>query len=178
MSWSRLTNDTFGYARNGEEDMSKVLGLYTSVGAGEQLRAQTEVRALKGGGIVGDRYATNEGFFSRIGQAKIRHVTLIANEAIAEANAELARRGVAAFAAHETRRNIVTEGVDVNALLGREFNVGNVRMRGTEMTNPCNRVSALATKTGFREAFAGRGGIRAEILSDGDISIGDLIDQR
>ena len=158
--------------------MSKVLGLYTGVGAGEQLRAQTEVRALKGGGIVGDRYATNEGFFSRIGQAKIRHVTLIANEPFAEANAELARRGVAAFAAHETRRNIVTEGIDVNALLGREFNVGNVRMRGTEMTNPCNRVSVLATKTGFREAFAGRGGIRAEILSDGDISIGDLIDQR
>ena len=37
MSWSRLTNDTFGYARNGEEDMSKVVGLYTSAGAGEQL---------------------------------------------------------------------------------------------------------------------------------------------
>jgi MOSC domain-containing protein YiiM len=50
-------------------------------------------------------------------------------------------------------------------------------MRGTEMTNPCNRVSALAEKTGFREAFAGRGGVRAEILLDGVISIADPIDQ-
>lgn len=158
--------------------MSKIIGLYTGAAAGKPLEAQTKVRALRGSGIAGDRYGTNQGFFSRTGQAKIRHVTLITMEAIEEANAELARRGVAAFAAHETRRNIVTEGVDVNALLGREFNVGNVRMRGTEMTNPCNRVSALAAKTGFREAFAGRGGIRAEILSDGDISVGDLIDQR
>src|SRR6266508_4488094 len=103
--------------------MSKVIGLYTGAGAGKSLEAQAEVRALKGGGIVGDRYATNEGFFSRTGPDKIRHVTLITNEAIGEANAELARRGLAAFAAHETRRNIVTEGVDVNALLGREFYV-------------------------------------------------------
>jgi len=139
--------------------------------------AQTEVHASKGSGIVGDRYATNQGFFSRPGQDKIRHVTLIAREMIEEANVELAKRGMAAFAAYETRRNIVTDGVDVNALLGEEFSVGNVRMRGREMTNPCDRTSALAKKTGFREAFARRGGVRAEILSDGIISIGDQIDR-
>jgi MOSC domain-containing protein YiiM len=44
------------------------------------------------------------------------------------------------------------------------------------MTNPCNRTSALAKETGFREAFAGRGGVRAEILSDGVISIGDRVE--
>ena len=157
--------------------MSKVVGLYTCADAGDALVAQTEVHAFKGSGIVGDRYATNQGFFSRPGQDKIRHVTLIACEAIEEANVELAKQGMPAFGPHETRLNIVTAGVDVNALLGREFSIGKVRMRGTEMTNPCNRTSALAKKTGFREAFASRGGVRAEILSDGVISIGDPIDQ-
>jgi MOSC domain-containing protein YiiM len=158
--------------------VGEIVGLYTCAGAGDPLAAQAEVRVLKGGGIVGDRYAANQGFFSRPGQDKIRHVTLIACEAIEEANVELAKRGTPPFGPHETRRNIVTAGVDVNALVGREFSVGKVRMRGTEMTNPCNRVSALAEKTGFREAFAGRGGVRAEILSNGVISIADPIDQR
>ncbi len=157
--------------------MSKVIGLYTCTRAGEQLVARGEVRALTGSGIVGDRYSTNQGFFSRPRQDKIRHVTLIAYEAIEEANAELAAHGMPAFEPYETRRNIVTAGVDVNALLGREFSIGNVRMRGTEMTNPCNRTSVLASKPGFREAFAGRGGVRAEVLSDGVISIGDPIGQ-
>ena len=155
--------------------MGKVVGLYTCTGAGEQLVACSGVRALMGSGIVGDRYATNQGFFSRLGQDKIRHVTLIAYEAIEQANAELAARGMPAFEPRETRRNIVTAGVDVNALLGREFSIGSVRMRGTEMTNPCNRTSVLADKPGFREAFAGRGGVRAEVLSDGVIAIGDAI---
>ena len=76
---------------------------------------------------------------------------------------------------HETRRNIVTEGVDVNSLLGREFQVGTVRMRGAEPTRPCHRPSALVQKTGFAEAFAIRGGVRAEVLSDGTIYVGDLL---
>jgi MOSC domain-containing protein YiiM len=166
-----------GDAGTRERTVSKVVGLYTCAGAGEPLVAHAEVHALKGSGIAGDRYATNQGFFSRPGEVRIRHVTLIASEAIEEANAELARRGTPTFCPHETRRNVVTAGVDVNALLGREFRVGQVRMRGTEMTNPCKRTSSLAGKAGFPEAFAGRGGVRAEILSDGIISIGDPIEQ-
>src|SRR3954453_464119 len=75
----------------------------------------------------------------------------------------------------ETRRNVVVEGVDVYALLHREFRIGAVRLSGSEPTLPCRIPSAVAGKTGFAEAYHGRGGIRAEVLSDGIISIGDFI---
>ena len=105
----------------------------------------------------------------------MRHVSLIAREAIEDANRDLVARGLPPFGVHETRRNIITEHVDVYALLGREFRIGDVRMRGTEPTKPCHRPSALVQKTGFAEAFANRGGVRAEVLSDGIISVGDVI---
>jgi MOSC domain-containing protein YiiM len=79
------------------------------------------------------------------------------------------------FEPDETRRNIVVEGADVYALLGREFSIGDVRLRGIEPTRPCHIPSAAANKTGFKEAYSNRGGVRAEILSDGIISVGDAI---
>ena len=155
--------------------MSKVVALYTCASASQPMEVCVQVRALAGSGLVGDRYATNQGTLSRSARQAVRQVTLIAREAIEEANGDLTKRGLAPFGVHETRRNIVTEGVDVNSLLGREFQVGNVRMRGAEPTRPCHRPSALVQKTGFAEAFANRGGLRAEVLSDGIINVGDLI---
>ncbi|QOZ31618.1 hypothetical protein XH92_07695 [Bradyrhizobium sp. CCBAU 53421] len=76
---------------------------------------------------------------------------------------------------HETRRNIVVEGVDVYGLLGKEFRIGAVRLRGSEPTKPCHIPSAVAGKIGFAEAYRDTGGVRAEVLSDGTISIGDLV---
>jgi MOSC domain-containing protein YiiM len=155
--------------------VSNVVRLYTSASAGQPMEPQTQVRALAGSGFAGDRYATNQGTFSRTARRVMRHVSLIAREAIEDANRDLVARGLAPFSVHETRRNIITAGVDVNALLGREFRIGDVRMRGTEPTKPCHRPSALVHKTGFAEAFATRGGVRAEVLSDGIISVGDFI---
>ena len=91
------------------------------------------------------------------------------------ANEELSRRGLVPFEPDETRRNIVVEGVDVYALLGQEFRIGAVRLRGSDTTRPCHVPSAAAGKTGFKEAYHDRGGILAEILSDGLISIGDAL---
>jgi MOSC domain-containing protein len=158
-----------------ESKVRNVVGLYTCASAGQPMEAQTQVRALAGSGFAGDRYATNQGTFSYSAKQIMRHVSLIAREAIEKANRDLVERGLAPFGVHETRRNIITEGVDINALLGREFCIGDVRMRGTEPTKPCHRPSALVQKTGFTEAFATRGGVRAEVLSDGIISVGDLI---
>ncbi|HXV15575.1 MAG TPA: MOSC domain-containing protein [Gemmatimonadaceae bacterium] len=104
-----------------------------------------------------------------------RHVSLIAREAIEAANEELVQRGLIPFEMRETRRNIVVEGVDVYGLLGKEFRIGGVRLRGSEPTRPCHIPSAAAGKTGFAQAYHDRGGVRAEILSDGMVSIGDLV---
>src|SRR5829696_2404740 len=109
--------------------MGRVLGLFVSPGIGQPMQACAQVRALAGLGLEGDRYATGQGSYSRAKRQVIRHVSIIESEAIEAANAELARRGLAPFASDETRRNIVLEGADVYALMGREFRIGDVRLR-------------------------------------------------
>jgi len=101
----------------------RLVGIYTAETGGKPMDAHDEVRALAGVGLEGDRYATKTGEFSaREGGG--REVTLIAREAIAAANADVT------IGENETRRNLVTEGVDLDALIGRQFTVGDVVMVG------------------------------------------------
>ena len=155
--------------------MARVLSLFVSSAIGQPMVERTSVRALTGRGLEGDRYEGGRGSYSNLARVAARHVSLIAREAIDASNEELVRRGLIPFESSETRRNIVVEGVDLYALLGHEFSIGTVRLRGTEPTLPCLVPSAVAGKTGFAEAYRNRGGVRAEILSDGIISIGDFV---
>jgi len=78
------------------------------------------------------------------------------------------------FTAIQARRNLVTQGVDLNALAGREFHIGDVRIRGIRLCEPCNY---LAKET-FPETLRGlvrKGGLRAQILTAGTIRVGDNI---
>ena len=155
--------------------MGKVVGLYVSPGIGERMQSQKAVRALAGKGLDGDRYAAGQGSYSRLARQAPRHVSLIGREAIEAANEELIQRRLMPFVPAETRRNIIIEGYDVHQLIGQEFRIGRVRLRGSEPTRPCHIPSAVAGKTGFAEAFQNRGGVRAEILSNGVIAIGDVL---
>lgn len=155
--------------------MARVVSLFVSPGIGQPMQPRTFVRALAGRGLDGDRYAHGQGSYSNLPRLAARHISLIAREAIEASNEELVRRELTPFEPGETRRNVVVEGVDVYALLHREFRIGAVRLSGSEPTLPCRIPSAVAGKTGFAEAYHGRGGIRAEVLSDGIISIGDFI---
>lgn len=74
----------------------------------------------------------------------------------------------------ELRRNVIVSGIALNPLVGRKFEVGGVRCRGTELCEPCSAIER-ATKPGVLKALVGRGGIRAEILEGGSIAIGDRI---
>jgi MOSC domain-containing protein YiiM len=155
--------------------MSRVVGLFISTGIGQPMQARPVVSALAGQGLEGDRYALGQGSYSTAPRRVIRHVSIIEREAIASANDELTRHGLVPFDPVETRRNIVVEGVDVYSLLGQEFRIGPVRLRGSDVTRPCHVPSVAAGKTGFAEAYDNRGGILAEILSDGPISVGDAL---
>ncbi|HXF90114.1 MAG TPA: MOSC domain-containing protein [Xanthobacteraceae bacterium] len=154
--------------------MVRVVALFVSR-SGTRMQACTAVQALAGQGLQGDRYALGEGTYSRSPRPAARHVSLIERKAMDIANQELIAQGLAPFEAHETRRNIVVEGIDVYTLLDREFRIGTVRLRGSDITGPCHVPSAAAGKTGFKEAFHNRGGILAEIMTDGVISIGDML---
>jgi len=130
---------------------------------------------MAGRGLEGDRYALGQGTYSRVPRPVARHVSLISRAAMEAANDDLLRRGLASFAPAETRRNIVVDGIDVYTLLGREFAIGAVRLRGSDITRPCPVPSEVTGKAGFKQAYDGRGGILAEILSDGRIAIGDTL---
>ena len=155
--------------------MAHVLALYICPNQGMPMQFKTNVLALKGSGLDGDRYAQGKGAWSHAARTTIRHVTLIGQEAIEMANLELGLRDFAPFEPSETRRNILTSGIELNGLVGREFLVGVVLMRGVELADPCKRPSALVKKRGFDSAFIGRGGLRAEILTTGTILLGDDI---
>ena len=156
--------------------MIKIHSIYIASQAGEPMIKRDTARLSPGVGIEGDRYALGIGAFSGSVPAKIRDISLIALSGIEAANEELAAGGLKAYLPSETRRNIVIEGVsaeDLNQLVGREFFLGSIRLKATELCIPCERPASLSKKFDFISAFKNRGGIRAQILDSGQIRIGD-----
>lgn len=147
------------------ERAPKIDAIYICSDAGLPMESRSEVQAIEGLGLEGDRYASGIGAFSKGKKEKIRHVSLIESEAIEGTG----------FSAEQTRRNLITTNIDLNALVGQEFQVGSVRMKGTELCKPCVRPSILSGREGFKDTFDNKGGLRAEILSDGDIKVDDQI---
>ena len=138
--------------------------------AGAPMRLVPEGHALAGRGLQGDRYATGAGTFSpRAGHRPGYELTLIAAEVVEELTARDARLDFAS-----TRRNVLTRGLDVNALVGREFRIGDVRCRGLRLAEPCAHLERLAGP-GLLRPLIHRGGLRVDLLSDGTISPGSPI---
>lgn len=146
----------------------RLVAIYTTTVGGAPMDAHEEMRAIAGVGLEGDRYATNAGQFSDQ-EGRGREVTLIAREAIAAASA-----GSVSIGEDETRRNLVTEGVDLDALIGKTFTVGEVLLVGVRDCPPCAYLEKI-TRPGVRAALAGRGGLRADIVRDGTVRVGDKI---
>jgi MOSC domain-containing protein YiiM len=152
--------------------MGRVLRIFVAHDKGLPMREVWIGRARVGLGLYPDRYSEGKGAFSGSPRAVIRHVSLIDVEAIRRANlaAEVP------FLPEETRRNVLTEGLDLNALVGKAFRLGSrVLMRGVELCDPCDRPGVLAGKKGFKEAFRNMGGLRAEIIVGGRFRRGDPI---
>jgi MOSC domain-containing protein YiiM len=124
------------------------------------------VRAFAGRGLEGNRY-----FYD--GDAPPgRALTLIAAEALEEGSAA---SGVD-LGADESRRNVLTRGIDLNALVGVRFRVGDVECVGVELCEPCATLEKL-TRPGVIKAYVHRAGLNADILTDGEISVGDAVEQ-
>lgn len=127
-----------------------------------------EVEAVPGKGLAGDRYFQQAGTFSK--PQPDREVTFIEIEAIEALKDET---GVA-LPEGDARRNIVTRGVPLNHLVGQEFAVGGVRVRGLKLCEPCAHLARL-TESGVLPGLVHRGGLRAEILNQGMIHAGDVV---
>ena len=140
--------------------------------AGLPMQSRQTALAVPGRGLDGDRYFDGSGFWSSH-PGEGREVTLIEIEAI-EA---LAREKNIQMGLELARRNLVTRGVPLNHLVGREFQVGSVRLMGKRLCEPCQYLEDLTTK-GLLTGLLHRGGLRADIVSGGTIRIGDTVTEK
>ena len=150
--------------------MSRVREIFIARAGGAPMTQTDQVRAVAGQGLEGDRYAAGVGTFSRKDSKHDRHVTLIEAENV-EAFAQ--STGLP-FTTVMTRRNVVTEGVRLNDLAGKIFKIGDVRIRGIRLCEPC-KILARQSFAEILPAMNGKSGLRAEILTDGIIRVGDVI---
>ena len=125
------------------------------------------IQVYAGRGLEGDRNFVAEGATSGPGEA----ITLIEAEAIEAVRAEHGidlRKG-------RSRRQVMTRGIGLNDLVGREFTVGGVRCRGVELCEPCRYLTGLLEEPNLIKALVHRGGLRADVLDDGRIAVGDAV---
>jgi MOSC domain-containing protein YiiM len=135
-----------------------------NIGPERELPAPVErVRALAGRGLEGNRYFYDEA-------PPGRALTLIAAEAIEAFRDET---GIPLTAA-ESRRNVLTRGIDLNALVGKRFRVGEVECVGVELCEPCQHLESV-THPGVVKGMVHRAGLNADILTDGEIAVGDPV---
>jgi hypothetical protein len=145
-------------------EVGTVEAIWVATAAGIPARSLQRVRALAGRGLHGDRYIIERGTFpsGRAGSA----LTMIDADVCASFEPPLE--------ADHHRRNLVTRGIVLNRLVGHEFTVGEVRCRGMRLCEPCTVVQRYAGRPVLR-ALVHRGGLRADILADGEIRVGDPI---
>jgi MOSC domain-containing protein YiiM len=138
--------------------------------AEEPMRAIDHAQAIPGVGLEGDRYALRQGtFFKPLPDFEL---TLIEAEAI---EALLRDYGVE-LAPGEVRRNVVTRGVPLNHLVGKEFKIGEVKIRGIRLCEPCDHLQRLTGRSVIK-GLHHRGGLRGQIMSSGVIRVGDAVSE-
>jgi MOSC domain-containing protein YiiM len=128
--------------------------------------------ARGGRGLEGDRYFDQRGTFSNV-HGRGYDLTLIEAEVLDTLELPNGR-----LAPEEARRNLITRGIDLNALVGKRFTVGGVECLGQRLCEPCahlERLTAKAGKPGTLRALIHKGGLRADVVGDGEIVIGDDI---
>jgi MOSC domain-containing protein YiiM len=157
-----------GFETSGPNWHGSVAGLYITSKFGQPMLSVSEVHAFADCGLEGDR------FFKESWSAAHRPdkaVSLIEEEILEAAAAEL---GVDSFP-EKTRRNIVTRGVPLRDLLGHEFMVGGVVMRGLRLFEPCAHMEKLSNIPGIFGALEHRSGLKAAIISNGVIRVNDPV---
>ena len=150
----------------------RVVAIHIHEERGAPARAIDGARLVPGKGIEGDtNFRQAEADPERASPS--REVTLIESEAL-----EALRRDYdVTLSAADSRRNVLTENVPLNHLVGREFCVGEAVLRGLELCEPCGYLEKM-TAPGVREGLLHRGGLRARIVTGGVVRPGDPIEPR
>ena len=144
--------------------MGKVFKIGIANIKGNQIQNVNKVEALKGKGLQNDRK------FSENNQ-KERQITLIEVENINYFN-NLSKTNISPL---DFRRNIITQNIRLNDLVGKEFFVGKVKLKAHDLCKPCKYLQDKLKQNNFIKEFLHKGGLRCEILISGNINVGDII---
>jgi MOSC domain len=149
----------------GDPGTGVVEGIVLAAAAEAAVTTVPQARALAGRGLEGDRYELGDGTFAsgRPGSDLTLIDAAVLDELAAVSGAQI-----------DHRRNVVVRGVDVNALVGRTFRIGDVRCAGRRLCEPCAHLDRLNASDVLRP-LVHRGGLRADILADGVVRVGDVV---
>lgn len=145
-----------------ERGVGSVAAILTAADAESPLARVDSVDAVAGRGLKGDRYYDGRGTFS--GPGRGYELTLVEAEVLESVD----------LSWEDARRNIVTRGIALNALVGQRFRIGAVECIGRRLAEPCAHLEKL-TRSGLLRPLVHRGGVRADILESGTISVGDSV---
>jgi MOSC domain len=160
----------------------RVVALGTCARAGDPILPRDVLRLEPGVGVAGDRYARGTGHWSgwirpdrggAAGGATAGRASGWPDAEVTLADAAVPRAlGLPALA---LRRNVVTEGADLAALVGRRFRLGAALLDGVRPCDPCRYLADLLGRPALVEALAGRGGLRARVVAGGEVRTGDAV---
>ena len=144
--------------------MSEVFKICITKNSGEKMQDIDSIEVLANKGIVNDRY------FNENNDQDIQ-ITFIESENIDYVN-KISSTGIPYI---DFRRNIITKGIKLNELVDKEFLIGNVKIKGQRLCNPCKYLQDKLNLENLVKKLVNRGGLRCEILTNGRISVNNKI---
>ena len=167
-----LSSESTKPAHRGRVERASVETIAIAERAEAPMQQITTARAIPGRGLDGDRYSNRGGTFTpRSGRSNGYDLTLIEAEVLDQLTLPDGQRlGYA-----EARRNIVSRGIDLNSLVGQRFKIGDVECVGRRLCEPCAHLERLTHKGVLRKLIH-RGGLRADIITTGSITVGAAIE--
>ena len=150
----------------------RIVRIFAGPATGQDLTAYRSRLAIASKGLEGDRYALGTGFYSGVSEWDA-HVTLIQMEPLEM----LGQDHGGTLDPKTLRRNLVTRGIDLSSLIGREFRVGpEAVLRGRKLWPPCTHLVKQSGRPEIFKHLARDCGIGADILIGGLITLGDNIE--
>ena len=144
--------------------MPKVIEIAISESSGKTMKSVDSVESIAGKGLLNDRHFKED-------NEKKSQITLIEIENINYYN----KISGTSILPKDFRRNIITEGIKLNELVGSEFFIGKVKLKAHDLCRPCRNLGESLKQKNFVKELLQKGGLRCEILTNGKIFVGDKI---
>ena len=146
-----------------------VLTLHTTKKMAEDMNEALILKCIAGKGIDGDRYMLGTGTYSKKPEPG-RQLTIIESEEL-EALIKIGLH----CTSNQSRRNIISRGISLNNLVGKKIMVGEVKLMVHRLCQPCTYLEKKLKQPGLKDALWDKGGVKCEILTDGNIKPNDKI---